>query len=77
MSDAPQLKKTLIIGYIRAIGAILMLAGVAFVFNLAGIASGIGLTDGLTAEVIGGVLFVTGIADFFILPVILAKKLGG
>ena len=59
----------------RVTGAVLMLAGVAFFFNLGGIADVVGLADGETEKIVGGILFFTGIFDFFVLPGILAKQL--
>ena len=74
MPEAQQAgQKTLIVIYIRILGAVFMLAAVTVAFNLGGLAGTIGITDGLARKILGGFLFALGLADYFVLPAILTK----
>lgn len=63
----------LVITIIRATGAMLMLGGVALGFDAGGAATAIGM-GGPTAPYIGGALFMAGLADFFVVPIVLARS---
>ena len=63
------------ISCMRAAGAVLMLAGVAFGFNFGGIADVVGWADGVTEKTLGIFFFGIGIFCFFVLPRRQAKRL--
>ena len=61
--------------YIRAMGGIEMLAGVALGFNLGGITDTLLNQPGdLISGIIGGALFFGGAMSYFVMPKLLTKK---
>lgn len=70
-----QQAKAIVIGAVRATGAVLLLAGTAIFFDTGGIAGAIGVGDGIVNKILGGGLLAAGIADYLIVPKLLDKKM--
>jgi len=68
-------RKNLVLNTVRVIGAAFMLAGTACVFNLGGLASALGIADGQTEKILGGILFIIGILDYLVIPPLLERKI--
>ncbi|MBL8714321.1 MAG: hypothetical protein JNM12_15625 [Alphaproteobacteria bacterium] len=62
----------MVINIVRGTGAVLMLAGTAVALNIGGIATLVGLGDGLHL-IVGVCVGFAGLVDFFVLPTIIAK----
>ena len=73
--DEKTRQRMIVANTLRATGAFFMIAGTVFGFNILEIPARLGLADGFTEVILGGVLFIVGVFDFVILPSMLEKKL--
>lgn len=62
----------MVVNIVRGTGAVLMVAGAAVFFNIAGVATLIGLGDDIY-KIVGGAIVFAGLIDFFVLPPVIAK----
>ena len=63
-----------IIPLLKLMGAAFMIAAPIAAFDIQGVATKAGIADGITEKAIGGVLFMVGVVDFFVLPMFLGKN---
>lgn len=68
-------KIDLIVNMIRLFGGFFILLGLTLGFDIAGLATKIGMADPLQMHMVGIAMGVVGLIDFFVLPPILRRSL--
>ncbi|MEZ0262732.1 MAG: hypothetical protein ACAH80_17130 [Alphaproteobacteria bacterium] len=58
---------------VKGVGAVFILAAPLVAFNVFGLADVMGLRDGFFEYLMGGILLVAGLADFFVIAPILQR----
>lgn len=69
-TPSPQEK---VIKILRASGGFLMLAGAAIWSDIGGFATAIHVEDQTVRQILGGMLFVVGVVDYVVMPMVLSK----
>ncbi len=73
-AEQPKPNISVLINTVRIVGAVFMLASVVIGFNAGGLAAAAGVSDETVRWIVGAVLFAAGMIDFFVFPVIIARK---